>query len=229
MADTTSFLQSAVDATGQTTYTFSGQSLGAAASDRHIIVEINARSGGARTLDSVTIGGVSATINVNIVNSAGGNTTLSAISIANVPTGTTGDIVAVFSAAMARCGYGAYRATDLASSTPDDTGSSTANAPTTTLNVPADGFAVGGIYAVTGSDGSISWSGLGENYDEEVGGTTSGTGRHSGAKTYFASEQVGITITATPNDTSNAANAGAFASWGIGAPVSTFIPKVTIF
>src|SRR3990167_11105596 len=92
------FLQVNGSATDLTTYTFSAENLGVAASDRFIVVTITGRSsdGGARTIDTVTIGGVTATINIQIANSGSFN----GIATAAVPTGTTGDIVITWSGTM---------------------------------------------------------------------------------------------------------------------------------
>lgn len=162
-----SFLQTAGDATDLTTYTFSSQNLGATASDRFIICAITGRSsdGSARTLSSATIGGVTATINCQINNSG----SMSAIVAASVPTGTTGDVVLVFSSTMTDANIALYRATGLSSATAIDTGTSSADPGTDTLTIKSGGVLVG---IATDDDGThtCTWTGLTENYDSATAG-----------------------------------------------------------
>lgn len=91
-------------ATDTDVYTFSTQSFGAAADDRIIAVAIGAGYTTVRTIDSVTIGGVTATV----VDCAGTNHR-TAVAYASVPTGTTGDVVVDFSGTCVRCAAITYR------------------------------------------------------------------------------------------------------------------------
>ena len=137
MAITFGSLQSASDGANATTYTFSSQNLGDADTDRHIIVGISTRDVGttSQAISSVSIGGVSATIVVQQRNSAT-NTCVAGLAIAKVPTGTTGDIVVTFSEEVLRCGIGVWRAIGI-SATATDTGSSTSNNPSDSINISA--------------------------------------------------------------------------------------------
>ena len=65
----------------------------------------------------MTIGGIAATL-VGTANSTGGGADLATMWIAAVPTGTTGNVVINFSAAMVRCGCALYALNGLASPTP---------------------------------------------------------------------------------------------------------------
>src|SRR3990167_2651308 len=162
-----SFLQAAVDTTEATIYTFSSQSLGTAAADRYIVVAIAARGlGTTRTISSVTVGGVSATINVQTPNITS-NTSLTGIVIAAVPTGTTGDIVITFDAQMLRCGIGLYRVTNLVSATPTDTDGSTAADPSVTLTTVDGGIAIG-VGFTQDTAPQAAWTGATENYDNDL-------------------------------------------------------------
>src|SRR3990167_7900479 len=127
---TFSFLQANSDATNLTTYTWSAQNLGTASSDRYIIVAIISRQVGttAPTVSSASIGGVSATI-VRQNNSGVSNLNTVAFILANVPTGTTGDVVVTFGSQQVRAAIGMYAATGM-NPTPTDQGSSTAGNPT---------------------------------------------------------------------------------------------------
>jgi hypothetical protein len=156
--DTFGYIDNAIDPSDLTTYTFSSLDFGAATAGRYIIVGIAARAVGAgRTLDSVTIGGVSATL---IANSPVSDTNISSLAIANVPTGTTGDVVVTFNAAMGRCGIVWWRAPSLVSATPTDTGTSAADPATDTLTVAAGGFLV--VVAFNNGTSTCTWSNVTE-------------------------------------------------------------------
>ena len=95
-------------------YTFSGQSLGAAASDRKIFLgaSMSAHTVATLAFGTVTIGGVTAT--QIVAGNADYKDSLHpvAIFVADVPSGTTGDIVLnVGSGSAANCGIAIYRAT----------------------------------------------------------------------------------------------------------------------
>jgi hypothetical protein len=103
------FLQSTLDATAQSTYTFSSQNIGAAATNRYIVATGVARKAGASTtLTSVTINGVAATI-VKQVTDTSANTTVAWIAIASVPTGTSVTVTVVYGASMVRSTLALYR------------------------------------------------------------------------------------------------------------------------
>lgn len=190
MAATITFLQLAKSSTDLTTYTFSAQSVGTAAADRYIICGVSGRSsdGGARTISSVTIGGVTATLNVQMVNS--GN--VQGIACALVPTGTTADVVVVFSSTMTNADIALYSTSGLTSTSANDTGTSTANVGTYALNVAAGGVAV----ALMKSDDETSvatWAGLTETYDE----ADANSNDISGAAAAFATTQTNLTVSCT--------------------------------
>ena len=136
---------SSVDPTDATTFTFSSQSFGAAAADRKIIIGMGHR-GSAATVTSITVGGVAATSVVESP-SSGAEADRACIFIADVPTGTTGNVVVVLLATATRCGIGVWRMTGAGSSTPTDTGISSADPSTTTLTIAANGGGVG--YGIT--------------------------------------------------------------------------------
>lgn len=157
-----SYLGTATEPAGLTTYTFSSQSLGTAAADRYIVVGAATRQTGGLTLSSVTVGGVSATIVVQQNNGDG----TTGLAIAAVPSGTTGDIVVTWSGASARCAIVFYRLTGLDSATPTDTDSDTATDPSFTLTKAA-GPTIG-ITSVSSGSLSCSWTNLTENADSEI-------------------------------------------------------------
>lgn len=161
-----SFLQVAKDSTDLITYTFSTQSLGSAAADRFIICAVTGRAsdGGARTISSVTIGGVSATINAQVDTSG----TSTGIVCAAVPSGTTGDVVVTWSDTMTDANIALYRCTGLSSATALATATSAADPGVGTVIIKTGGIIIG---IATDDDGShtCTWTGLTENYDEGTG------------------------------------------------------------
>ena len=76
-------------ASNLTAYTFSGLSLGVAATNRKIVVVVGGFADGGETISSVTVGGISAE---PVISQAATNTFLEMWQ-ADVPTGTTGDVV----------------------------------------------------------------------------------------------------------------------------------------
>ena len=210
MAASQSFLQSVVDLVDRTTYTFSSQNLGVAAASRRIVVGIGGRiASGTLTVDSVTIGGVTATILTPQASNTTSGTTTVALAIADVPTGTTGDIVVVFNTACLRCIVHAYRVVDIDSATPSDSDSSVASNPTCNLDIPAGGIAIG-FAAVGNASATWTWTGLTEREDAVAGGGEAFGA--SSASDDFATLQTGRAITA--DSTTTTTTAGVFASWG---------------
>ena len=174
--------------TDLTEYTFANVSFGSAASDRFIIVQVAARGvGTTRTLNSATIGGVSATISVQLSNTSGGNTTVSAIIIAAVPNGTTGDVVLTFDTTMLRAGMGAYE-TNSVNISANDSDSSPDNDPSGSINVSAGGIALGGGFNARFAPSAVH-SGLTERYDDDLETFT-----HTGASDAFASTQSPLSV-----------------------------------
>lgn len=215
------FEEAVADATNATEYTFSAVDIGVAAGNRSVIVVINSRGlGTTRTVSSATIGGIGATISVQGTNIAGGNSSISAVIVASVPTGTTADVVVTFDAEMLRCGIGSFSTTGIDNTATDSFVSTSDGDPTGTIDVVAGGFAVGGAYSQEASP-SASWTGLTERYDASLDSVT-----HTGGSADFATTQTGLTVTV--DFTSPANNAGAFAAFQEGE-VSAFTPKVMMF
>jgi len=201
------FTDSSVDTTGsasQTVYTFSSQALGAAASDRMIVVAV-CSSNVATTVTSVTIGGISATA---VVYAQAADFQI-ALYRADVPTGTTGTVVVTWAAGVSQTGLGVFRVTG-ANTTPTDTATHTVADATDThadIDIPAKGVCISCIWrsAVAG----VTWTNLTERYDEQV---EAGEGQHSGACDDFATAQTGRTITAAP--ATAVKQAMVIAAWG---------------
>ena len=197
----------AVDPSNLTEYTFSGKSLGAAHSNRKILVAVgsgNANTG--RTIDTLTIAGTSATLVSDGVTSAradggggAGNTTTTEIWIASLSAGTSGDIVVTWSAGMSRCSIVVYRlinAQTTAYNVATDI-SITANALTASVNQIGFGVVIGSIYDVDAATRTHTWDVLTEDVDQEVE-----AGRaHSTASMRTGFSQSAVSHTVTASDT----------------------------
>jgi hypothetical protein len=203
------FLQTAEDATAQTTYTYAAHNLGAAASDRMITVVSHARKTGPTTCTAptVTIGGVSATAIVSQGNNVS-NCNIMAIHKATVPTGTTGTIALTYGATMLRSYIAVYRSTGAQALVASSSGSSTADDPTGALTIGATGYAVGGAFT-TSTSATATWTGLTEQYDTLTSGST--VNAVTGGFLAPSTLQSGITVTV---DWSTAAESvGVWAAW----------------
>jgi len=181
-----SFLQRTVDTSNLTTYTFSGQNLGAAASDR-VIVCFALDGTGTGTPSSVTIGGIAATL-VLTPTTVRKNT----LWYATVPTGTSGDVVVTSGSAQTEMGIALWRLTGVGG--PYDFGQSDANPGTTDISVPVGGVALAGMGDGGYSHTGYTWVGLTEDFDENIGVTNT---NWSGASATNSTAQ-DLTITATP-------------------------------
>lgn len=187
---TATYIGGTGSAADSNTYTFSTFAIGPALAGRKIAVAVSGREsgGGGVTLDSATIGGVSATINVQVTNS--GN--LQAIIIASVPTGTTADIVVNFSSTMGNADIDVYYVTGVGSNTATDTGTSTANVGTYDLDVVAGGIAIAMMKNDNGSH-TATWAGVGESYDDADAATNDISG---GCRSFLAT-QTNLTVSCT--------------------------------
>ena len=210
-AATVTFTDSSVDATDATTYTFSTQSIGTASADRKVVVAADTAGGAASAdgISSMTIAGESATQVIATIAPLGDETQVE-LWQADVPTGTTADIVVTWNGAHGRCGisvWGVTGALSAATDTLEDNSSTTAE--TGTIDVPAGGVLIAAVVHTATGTKTHAWTGPTEAYDEEVE-TNVG---HGGASAAYAAAQTGLTVTAT---FSAAVDQGAMvaASWG---------------
>lgn len=206
------FANSYPDTTDQTTYTFSSAAIGTASADRIVIVVIGSRANSARSISSVTIAGIAATV-IATANNTGGGADIVAIYAAAVPSGTTGNVVITFSGTMLRCGIGTYAMTGASSVTPYDTATavpSGSSASINTIDSPANGAILGASLAGSSGTASVTWTGLTENFDIQPETSSSGV---SGACGDFASSQTNRTVGVTVGSVLGP-QALAVASWG---------------
>ena len=202
------FQASAENTTTAIEYTFSSIDFGTAAANRYIIVGVSMKkqdAGDDITNTTVTIGGVSAT---RIKTQAASDTTTTpvvSLYIANVPTGTSGDVYVNIGTFVVDIGIGVWRTTGI-SATPTDTDGSSADDPTVNLDVLAGGIIVGVVINTTALT-TASWSGLTESYDDQIGAITYG-----GASLDSATTQT-VTCTADFAAPTAGGSRGAFASF----------------
>ena len=163
------YITSVADTADATGYTFTGQSLGTAAADREVVVAVQSRTGGTSiTVSSLTVGGISATLEVRTANTASGYTLIE-IWRAPVPTGTTGDVVVNFTGGTAlRCAIDIYKLTGRSSTfATSSTGAS--NGGTLSLNVAANGAVIAAAASASATS-AFTWTGVTERYDAATGG-----------------------------------------------------------
>lgn len=144
------YRQSAIyglDSLGQgnpTNYTFTSQNIGAASSDRLVVVAISSEYNSARTFSSCTIGGVTASVAISDSNNSS-ESAIAAICYLNVTSGTTADIAVTMSGATTSIYISVYTITGLRSFTPVATVSSKASTGTggnSTISVESNGVII---------------------------------------------------------------------------------------
>ncbi len=189
---TVTFTDSSVDTSNSTAYTFSSQAIGAAGSDRTIVVATNGEGGGAsRYVSTLTIGGVSAT---KIVSSLSENLYWPCeMWKAVVPTGTTADIIVTWDSNMSECGLGVWDVRNMGGVF--SSGTDSTDPGNTTLWIPAGGVGIGSMKS-GGGVASYTWTGLTKDYDELV--DSANNGYHSGASITNATAQ-SLAIEANPS------------------------------
>lgn len=163
------FLQSNVDTSNATVYTFSGETLGDAAADRRIIVTASASGDTAGAVSTITVGGQSATIKATVVQTGGGTAAV-AIATADVPSGTTGDVVVTWSQPKERCSIALYRGVAMnpgARDSDTDDGSVDNEDISLSLDCAQNGYIVAAARQ-TGTPTTADWSGVTELHQDVV-------------------------------------------------------------
>jgi len=195
--------------------TFTGADLGAADTNRQIVLAVSGFSPPGTTLPvvtGVTIAGVTATLIVGGYDD-GAAEPFAEIWAASVPTGTSGNIVFSFNATVARLNCDIYRMIKSAGTTANDTASADGFGATLDLsvNTTVDGCAVYVTQNINGSDPTAP-TGFTEASTGDVDLTGSNEWAGSGFITGIASAETPRTVT---TDVSSGANssAGVCASW----------------
>lgn len=192
------FLQAAVNATlNQSSYTFTSQNIGTAASDRIITALVKMSGAAGSVFGTITIGGITATV----IQSQGGATGVcsAAIATAAVPTGTTATVVVNITGGLGfECGIGLYSSNNTNTTAFNSAGSgiqaaATNPAPSVSINIPSTGHTLG--VAATQNDAAVTsftWTNLTRDYQAVVRSNA----WHSGASGTPA-QQNSLAITAT--------------------------------
>lgn len=192
---------------GLTTYTFSGCNFGAEAGRSLVVVTAGGQSGNNRSINSVTIGGVTAT---NVVRN--NNVLVPTGVFAAVVSGASGDVVVTFSSGINDCGIAVYALYNLQSTTAVASNGAVGTSSPLSANVNASEGGVVLAYARNRGGAAApfySWAGIDELFDELVSGPNN---NHSGG--FFLP-----TVAATPRTVNttfaNTPNAGSIvaASW----------------
>lgn len=190
------FLEGREDAADVTTSTFSDVNFGPPRADRQIAAFIGARCAVAPT--SVTIGGVSATLVEAVEWTVSGSTRM-LLYVADVPSGTSGSVVASWGATTFRTGLEVYALYGLDGKNPDVVAELTADGTFSPFTLASAADVIGAVFSIestirnvrisgasatiaagsptisyTASDTDIAWTGLTEDDDrlvEAVGGS----------------------------------------------------------
>lgn len=169
--------------TTNTTYTFISEALGTPSADRIIILTVHGRINGAgsRTITaaSSSINGVAVTKLVEL-SSGASNGCHTAILLAAVPSGSSGNIVIAWSGSMFRCTVGVYVATGL-NTTAVDTDSTALDNTTLNLSYNDQGIVLGCSYSAANAAGA-AWTGVTEDYDATQSADSTYSGAHSSAQ-----------------------------------------------
>jgi hypothetical protein len=181
------FLDSDFSTSDLTEYTFSAMSVGDSASGEITIVEI---AQGSSAITGVTVGGTAATQRVALQQDGYGVF----IYTVSLSAGATADVVVTNSPAAIRCAVTTYKMTGAASAVPSDTAIVQNTEPaSTTLDIAANGAAIGVVYCNVNSTGTYTWTGL-DTEDLDI--DTEGTRRFSTAHENSVAGETGRTITA---------------------------------
>tara|TARA_R110000751_G_scaffold280504_1_gene382979 strand:+ start:115 stop:780 length:666 start_codon:yes stop_codon:yes gene_type:complete len=184
------YLDTANSTAGGTIFTFEDMDLGTAGATRNIVVGFSGQGTGLAQPSSITVAGVTATIDIGL---AIGTEHELGLAHAEVPSGTSGDVVVTWpQAASLRCGVQIFNFFGM-STTLSDSASDGANVCSANIDVPAGGFAFGYCYAYNnGGAGTIVWTGLTEDNEAPVGNYEQGAA-HKGFSS--AQDQLEVTMT----------------------------------
>jgi hypothetical protein len=155
------YVSTASSTANQSTYTFSGQSIGTAASNRYVVVAATGGSASSRTISSCTVGGAATT---RVANVSGFECAAIFITNAPVTTGTTADVVIV-SDGLLQMQSVVY----VINGSPVlyDTFTSTSTNPSGGIDAASGGCIIA-IATHNSNTDTASWTGLTENGDEAL-------------------------------------------------------------
>jgi hypothetical protein len=152
---------------GSGTHTHTGLSFRTAGPTRTLIVFAGLGNGTGGFVNSLSIGGVPATL-VSSVNVGTG--TSSQIWVASVPSGTSGSVSLSGPSGNWNSMVCVYAAYDLASNTPTDTSTDISFPVSTSVSVQANGIVIAGMTVFASNPGSASWSGITQDFAANYSG-----------------------------------------------------------
>ncbi len=190
---TSAYIGNNRDATvGLTTYTFTSEPIGTADANRRVIVCVAGDSGTAPgDVSSMTVGGISATL-VNTTTYSGGTQYLLSMWYADVPTGTTANIVVTYNHAQYMSTIAVY--TTQKASTVSVVGTENTTSPMATSVEVLEGSSIISV-AFNVNTPTFVWTNLTEDFEAVTNPSGYWTGAHDDFASYIASR----TITCTPS------------------------------
>lgn len=182
-----------------TTHNYTSVPFSAAASSRLLVARFYVLVSSGNAPNACTMGGVTATL---VRQSSATGSAFSQLWSAPVPTGTSGTISLTRNANMLNSAVTLWAVYDLKSMTAHDTAYGSFGHPiTASVNVPSNGVVIGAL--TVGSLSTLTWSGLGEDFDQQYG--PSGTTRISGASASRlpAASPLNVTVTSAGGTSGN--------------------------
>jgi hypothetical protein len=167
------------------TYTETSVDFGAADPSRYVVVAVTSEDGGA--IVSATIGGVSATILIQVASAP----VSVALLLAAVPTGATGTVTVNFTSTSDHHSIDVWSLSGIDSPTPIDTDSTTASGGLTLTSV-GQGVVIACI--ISNDNVTHTWTGATEVSDQSLGGGQAASSSASGTTT-----SASTVVTPTPS------------------------------
>jgi hypothetical protein len=190
-------------------YTETGADIGSAVADRLVFVGLCGLNTSNDGIDSMTIGGVAATLASSVVRAAGSAFVFSEIWWAAVPTGTTANIAMVFTGDDVAAQAAVYRVTGADTVAPiasQNTGNVASGNVSAAVTIGNNTAVIAAAYCgIDTADVAITWTNATEDYDLalDIGGVFINNGFASRADTVGPGA---TTITASPASTNIDAN-----------------------
>lgn len=193
---------SAVDASNLTTYSFASQPLGSGI--RKIVVIFTQTGSAENAASSVTIDGQSASLAE--AKSGGTSDDIEAWyydDTTGSDVSSTGTVEITWGGAKSNTGIDIYTLTGAASGAPDSGDSASTSDESTptsindTVNCPANGAIIGGVYSRSGTDRTFTWTNLANEPASSDTAIEAGLGTKSSAYEEFTAAQTARSITAT--------------------------------
>jgi hypothetical protein len=179
MAASITWISKNTSTTSGTTFTWVGQDLGAAASDRLVVVgALGGNGGGTGTISACSVQSITGTVDAETTEAS--SSTQAGMFHASVPTGTTGDVSVTFSTTRGRAGIEVSAITG-ASSTPSDTDAQQGDPGSLSLTVGAGGVFAGFVGTPNQGNGGVTWTNATEDDDTIVQASARMSAAHGSA------------------------------------------------